>query len=299
MKRWKRPGTALLLVSALIFGACGGSSTDTTTTTGPTETTTATSGDALLDELIAAGTVSVGFVQQLPFSGQSPTGDPEGICPVLTQEIMAGLGVPGMEMSAAEYADMIPGLQSKRWDIAVACLRITPERCDEVIFSDPIEGTSFSFAVEPGNPLGLATIADIAANPDLKVGALTGSTEIQRMIDNGVAEDQIIQFPEVRSAVAGLTAGRVDAALTSTLAFQQLGEPDGYELTDRVEDVPQAPAAVAFRMEDTGLQQLFNEEMDQMKESGRFDELLIEYGFLPEIPKQNNTEDLCAGIENE
>ncbi len=302
----------LIVAFALVLGACGEGGGESTTTAEPTATTEgqpdttapeatttseATSGDPVVDELVAQGYADVGLVQQPPFSGITPEGDPDGLCPTLMSEALAGLGIPRMELVAAEYADMIPGLQSDRWDVAAACLRITPERCAEVIFSDPVNANPFSFAVLPGNPEGLASIADLAANPDLTVGLQTGSSEIQRLLDLGVQQSQIVEFPDVRSSVEGLTAGRVDAALTATIAFMQLGEPEGYELTDTVPDIPLNPSGVAFRSSDVGLRDAFNEQLAALKESGRFVEISEEFGFIPEAVEGADTEALCAGEE--
>lgn len=301
---------ALIVVFGLLLGACGGDGADSTTTSeatattpGDTDTTAAeatttteaTSGDPFVDELIAQGYADVGLVQQPPFSGITPEGDPEGLCPLLLSEALTGLGIPEMEMVAAEYADMIPGLQSDRWDIAGACLRITPERCAEVIFSDPVNANPFAFAVLPGNPEDITSVADLAANPDLTVGLQTGSSEIQRLLDLGVQESQIVEFPDVRSSVEGLTAGRVDSALTARIAFDDLGEPEGYELTDTAPDIPLNPSGIAFRPEDEGLRNAFNEQLAAMKEDGRFVEISEELGFIPEAVEGQSTEALCAG----
>lgn len=313
LKRRERASTrhrysTLIVVLALLLGACGGTGSESTTTTedtatteGQTDTTAqpttteATSGDAFVDELVAQGYADVGLVQQPPFSGITPEGEPEGLCPTLVAEGLAGLEIPQIEMVAAEYADMIPGLQSDRWDIAGACLRITPERCEEVIFSDPVNANPFSFAVPPGNPEGITSVADLAANPDLTVGLQTGSSELQRLLDLGVQESQIVEFPDVRSSVEGLTAGRVDSALTATIAFEDLGEPDGYELTDTAPDIPLNPSGVAFRPEDEGLRDAFNEQLAAMMEDGRFAEISEGLGFIPEAVEGQSTEALCAG----
>ena len=301
-------GLMVVVALALAISACGGAESESTTTAAEATTTTvagtsgeetttteATSGDAFVDELIAQGYVDVGLVQQPPFSGITPEGDPEGLCPTLVSEAMKAIGIPGMEMVAAEYADMIPGLQSDRWDIAGACLRITPERCAEVIFSDPVNANPFAFAVPPGNPAGIASVADLAANPELTVGIQTGSSEIQRLLDLGVQDTQIVEFPDVRSSVEGLVAGRVDAAVTATIAFEELGEPDGYELTDTIPDIPLNPSGVAFRPGDEGLRDAFNTQLAAMKESGQFAEISNGLGFIPEAVEGQSTEALCAG----
>lgn len=295
----------LVVALSLVIGACGdgegatttSSPAEETTTSAANETTTteATSGDAFVDELIAQGYADIGLVQQPPFSGITPEGDPEGLCPTLVAEALTAMGVPEVEMVAAEYADMIPGLQSDRWDIAAACLRITPERCAEVIFSDPVNANPFSFAVLPGNPDGITAVADLVADPDLTVGLQTGSSEIQRLLDLGVQENQIVEFPDVRSSVEGLTAGRVNAALTATIAFDELGEPDGYELTDTAPDIPLNPSGVAFRPSDEGLRDAFNAQLAAMKDSGKFAEISDGLGFIPSAVEGQSTEALCAG----
>ena len=52
---------------------------------------------------------------------------------------------------------------------------ITPERAEEVDFTDPEYQIGGALAVKAGNPLDLHSYEDIAANPDVKVATMAGS----------------------------------------------------------------------------------------------------------------------------
>lgn len=66
-----------------------------------------------------------------------------------------------MEASVVDFGALIPGLQAGQFDMIAAGMFITPERAEQIIFSDPDYCVSNSFAVAEGNPLGISDFQSI------------------------------------------------------------------------------------------------------------------------------------------
>src|SRR5690606_38586281 len=85
------------------------------------------------------------------------------------------------------------------------------ERCAAVAYSEPVLCDAEALAVKKGNPLGFASYADIAANPDAKIGAPGGGTEEKLALEAGVPRDRVIVVPDGQSGIKMLQDGRIDA----------------------------------------------------------------------------------------
>ncbi|MCW2742199.1 MAG: amino acid transporter substrate-binding protein family [Blastococcus sp.] len=243
-----------------------------------------------------AGAVTIGLANQPPYSGVEPGGELVGVAPDVTQTVLGKLGIDEVEGVAAQYGDLIPGLDSGRWDMIGAALNITPERCKQVLFGDPIVVSTSSFAVEPGNPSGLGALEDVATSGD-KLGVLQGSNLVQVAEAAGVPSDAMVEFPDVRSAIDGLGAGRVAAVFNNTTALEDLAaeKSSSFDIVD-ASDAPVDFSSVAFRKADTGLRDAFNEQLGALRDSGDLAKILEKWGFADVAEYEGVTADqVCAG----
>ncbi|HSJ28435.1 MAG TPA: transporter substrate-binding domain-containing protein, partial [Acidimicrobiia bacterium] len=152
----------LLALLALVLAACGGGDgeADTTeTTAGATETTAA--GDDLLSQLRNAGTVRIGIANEVPYGYEDEDGNPTGEAPEVAKAVLANLGIENVEAVVVDFGTLIPGLQAGQFDMIAAGMFITPERAQQIIFSDPDYCVSNAFAVAEGNPLGISDFQSI------------------------------------------------------------------------------------------------------------------------------------------
>lgn len=293
----------LMLVTALV-AACGegdggDDADDETSEEGgddDAEDGEAAGGGDTLEEIQERGFVRVAFANEPPYSeigedGQSIT----GAAVEVPRAVMEKLGVEELDGSVIPYDSMIPGLQARRFDMVTAGLFMTPERCAEVLYSEPDVCGTESFAVAEGNPLGLDSYASLAEN-DAVVGVPGGSVEEEYAQDAGVPDENIQIIPDSRSGIEALQAGRIDAYALPTLSIRDLLEDvDGLEEVGPLEDVPVSCAGAAFHPDDEDLRDAYNEALEELREEGEFAEILESFGFPGDIPQEVTSEELCAG----
>jgi polar amino acid transport system substrate-binding protein len=238
--------------------------------------------------------VRVGIVDSLYYSGLDQSGNATGVCPDLVNAVFRANGEPEPEyIVAAAYSDLISGLQADRWDMVGACLQLTPERCEQVAFTDPLETESFAFAVNAGNPKNLTTLQQFAEDPSLRLGILRGSVMVDRAKAAGVQESSMVLFQNVRDALDGVNAGRADAMLTGRLALH--GIEVGEQEVVNVSDITLNPAGAAVMPDDTELLEEFNAGLQKIKDSGEFVEITEKYGLDPSLTIDKTAEAVCAG----
>lgn len=290
---------ALMLAVSFVVAACGGEGSPSTTNAALTTTvpddgsTSVVPTDGLTDEEVAETVLRIGIVDAIPYSYIDPqTNKAAGICPEIIDAALEARGFPPAEyLSVTAYADVISGLQAERWDMIGACLQITPERCETILFTEPLEQEIWTFAVPPGNPKNLTALADFVANEELLLGAPRGNVGVTQAINAGVPEDRIVLFNNYRDGLDGVLADRVDAAYGGRLGFVGI-EISGLDVINVV-DAPRNPAGGGFRHEDTDLAEAFNEGLELIKADGTFARITLEYGLDPETSTEKTMEQAC------
>lgn len=250
------------------------------------------------------GTIRIGFANEAPYGFATAAGEVTGEAPTVARAVLAELGIEEIDPVVVPFGNLIPGLESGRFDIIAAGMFINPDRCEQILFSDPDYCVPQAFAVEAGNPLGIMSFDDIAANPDITVGIPTGAVEEQYALDAGASQDQIVNFDAIQDAGDALAAGRVDAIAATSLAIQaeleRLGD-DGLEATPGFDVIIDGKPAsgcggYGFRKDDQELRDAFNDVLISMKEGGEIRPLVEEFGFDDEVDaaEGRTAEELCT-----
>ncbi|WP_433498059.1 ectoine/hydroxyectoine ABC transporter substrate-binding protein EhuB [Sphaerimonospora sp. CA-214678] len=273
---------------------------------GSATSATAETGADPLARFREAGTIKVGVANEQPYGYRDKSGNLTGEAPEVARAIFKSLGIDNLEAQIVDsFGSLIPGLQSKQYDIIAAGMFITPERCRQIAFSNPDYAAANAFLVAEGNPKSIMSFEDVAKG-DAKIGVLEGAVEKGYAESSGVAGDQIKVFPNQNAAFKGILAGRVDAiALTAvslrwTLQQQYADEP--LEVTESfvpvVDGKEQTGAGgFGFRKEDTALREAFNAELKKLQEAGGVLPLIEKFGFsATEVDKaaQLTADQLCA-----
>ena len=263
---------------------------------------------ALLSGVFAQGTlerareqgfVRVGFANEVPYAYANPDGTLTGEAVEVARVILQRLGIPEMDGVLTEFGSLIPGLQARRFDIITAGMYVVPVRCEQVAFADPEYRIGEGLVVAEGNPLNLNSYADIAADPDVRVGTGNGWFEYDFMVEVGVSEDQISIFRDAASGMAGIQSGRIDAFTGTSLTMRNAADrTNGVEFVEEFEqpDVEGTPSygAAAFRQADQDFVDAYNAELAKLKESGELAEIIGEFGFGPtELPGDVTAAQLC------
>ncbi|MDT9726553.1 ectoine/hydroxyectoine ABC transporter substrate-binding protein EhuB [Xylanibacillus composti] len=258
-----------------------------------------------LAEAQAAGVISVGFANEKPYAYLDEDNQLRGEAPDIARAVLAELGIDEIDSQLLEFGQLIGGLNASRYDIITAGMYVNPDRCAQVIFAEPEYRMGEAMAVKAGNPKDIRSYEDVAANPDVKIAVMTGAIEIQYLKDAGAADNQIVEVPDQPTAISALQSGQVDGVTMTYMSLMNMLESAGDDNLERVEDFEQPKdedgneiwgyGAAAFRPADTDLRDAYNEGLQQLKESGKLLEILLDNGFAEEhLPGDITTAELCG-----
>lgn len=296
-----------LTAASVVLAACGDDDGDETVESADgTEST----GSGTLAEAQESGSMTIGFANEIPYGFEGPDGEPTGQAPEVAKAVLAELGIDDVNGQVVEFTSLIPALNAGRFDMIAAGMFITPERAEQVLFSDPDYCGTTAFGVAAGNPYDISTFEDIAANPEIRLGVLGGAVEEGYALDSGVPEEQIQRFSTTPGLFDGLAAGRIDAAVLTAITVRQqiedLGNPN-LEATEGFVPVIDGEEQLgcggyAFRQEDEELRDAFNEVLVEMRENDEILPIIEEFGFTSaetDAAKGVTVDDLTGGGEDE
>ena len=261
------------------------------------------SDETTLDRVKREGVVIVGFANEQPYAYQNADGELTGSSVEIARRIMENLGVTEMDGVLTDFASLIPGLQAERFDMVTAGMFITPDRAsaDHIQFANPEYTIGEAIAVETGNPLELHSYEDVAENEEAVIAVPSGTVEYNYLLEVGVPDDRIVTVPDMPSALAALQAGRADAITATGPSLQSIIDTAADDSIERVMDFTQPVidgeevinyGATVFRDAGQSFVESFNEELNQLKESGELLEIIEEFGFTEEdLPGDATVED--------
>jgi polar amino acid transport system substrate-binding protein len=236
-------------------------------------------GSGLLAQLREKKTARVAFAAQPPYSELKPDGSLSGIAPIVSQTIMQRLGVPQLEGITVTYAEIIPGLMAGRWDFIAACLAITPVRCKQVLYADPIVFDPAVVAYLPSETSDVPNNVEAIGKTGLKTGTIAGLYAL-RQVQRAIGSNLTI-FPDNAALIDGLINKRVQVALCSLTGFKliQTMRTTQFKVSEPLTDILIAGSGPAFRPADTDLYSAFQVEMRKMRQSGEIAALNEQFGF--------------------
>jgi polar amino acid transport system substrate-binding protein len=254
-----------------------------------------------LARIRAAGSVRVGFPNQVPYAYADESGALTGADAEVARLVFARMGIKTMDGVLTEFAALIPGLRANRFDTVLAMF-VTPARCAQVAFSEPIYAIGQGMVVKTGNPAGITGYDDFAHKP-LRLAVMAGAAQSGYAKALGIPEDRVVAFPDGPSAMAAVSAGRADAFGISDLPARRLlataGASSGLQLVPGFPDpvIDGRPArgydAFAFRPADTSLRDAFNAALTELKDTPQFLAAMAPFGFTQANLPDRTTQALC------
>jgi polar amino acid transport system substrate-binding protein len=240
----------------------------------------------LVASMKKAGCAKAALVDAPPYSTITADGGAGGYVPSVAQNVLKTLGVPRLCPKAATYDDMIPGLRSGTYDVLPGGLNITPDRCEEVAFSEPVTVQHEALAFLHGKSRDVTTYAGIAAHADYKLAVLRRSGEEEFAKKNGVRPAQLVH---VRDTEAGIEAVQKGTVTAFGAAQFTLGKAADETMDVRVDkSSPVSMIGVAFRKRDAKTRDAFDAALKGMRASGALGDLYSRYGF----PNPDDLKDL-------
>ena len=198
----------LALGGGLLGAKIGGGSSDSASS----------SSSSFIDGIVARGELRVGVAEAPPLTGVQPDGTLGGANVIPLQNLAKELGVKFTPV-AAEWKDIVAGLQAGRYDFA-ANLDATTKRSLSIMFTNPVYQYQGVFVVPADAPY--STAADLLSS-GVEIGTAQGSAPEAALIALGA---KVQSTDTYQNAVSAMTAGRSGAVFTDSPTAVGMAQAD-------------------------------------------------------------------------
>ncbi|MBB3610832.1 transporter substrate-binding domain-containing protein [Rhizobium sp. BK602] len=198
------------------------------------------SADTLAD-VISNGKLRVGvLLDAAPWGYKGQDGKDTGLDVELARMMAKDLNAE-LEIVPLTGPSRIPSLLADKIDVLIAAAGATPERAQQVMFSQPYAAVSLGVFGAPGAPL--ANVADLAGK---QIAVAKGSTLDTWLTDNAPGA-QLVRFEDTPSAISAFLAGQAqyfaeNSAIAAKVMEDNPGKPVSLAFLIR-----QSPAHVAVK----------------------------------------------------
>lgn len=283
-------GIIFIALLSVVLAACGGNNDG--------------DGEDRIAKLKEKGEITVGFANEKPYAYEED-GELKGVAVDMATEILNDLGIEEVKGELADFDQLISGLNAKKYDIVTASMAIQPKRCENVAFGEPEVMYGEGLIVQKGNPLNLFSYEDIADNEDATVAIMSGATEVGFVKEKGVDDSQIQEVADIPATFSAVESGRADATTGTEMTIKMALESSGNDDLEFVEEFEQPAVegnpsygAAAFRTDDDALREAYNEKLNEIKASDKYDEIL-QANYFSEVANgvdsDITTEMVCSG----
>ncbi|KAA0911868.1 ectoine/hydroxyectoine ABC transporter substrate-binding protein EhuB [Pusillimonas sp. ANT_WB101] len=256
-----------------------------------------------LKEIQDRGTVRIAVANEIPYGYMDMSGKAKGAGPEVAQHIMDELGIKKVEWITTNFGSLIPGLRANRFDMVAAEMAILPQRCKEVLFSEPDTSYGEGLLVAKGNPDDIHTFESFAKN-DKKIAIMAGADQLEMLQELGVSEDRMVTIASNADAISTVATGRASAYAATSLTVSELAKKSdkvepAADFTDPV--IGGKPArswgGFTFNQGSEDFRDAVNGELKKFKQTPEWKKILETYGFSEADAKESfsmTTEQLCA-----
>ncbi len=283
MNKFRR--TTLLAIAALVAGGVS-----------------AQAGAATLKQIKDRGVVRIAVANEIPYGYMDMDGTAKGPGPDAAKHIMKQLGIKKIEWVTTNFGSLIPGLGANRFDMVAAEMAILPQRCKEVLFSEPNSSYGEGLLVAKGNPDNVHTYEDFAKS-DKKIAIMAGADQLEMLQALGVPGDRMVTISNNADAISTVSTGRASAYAATSLTVDQLAsKSDKVEIAKNFKDpvIDGKPArswgGFTFSKDSEDFRNAVNKELAKYKKTPEWEKMLTSYGFSPTDAKESfsmTTEKLC------
>ena len=199
--------SAAMLLTVLT--GCGSSETaapqEPLATEAQAEEQPAAEATTLLEQIKAKGKLVVGTeAQYAPYEFKDLDANFVGCDMWLAQQIADSLGVE-LEVVDMAFDGIIPAVQSGQVDLGIAAFTNTPERAEEIDFSDLYETSAQLLIVKAGNADTYSTKESLVG---LKVGAQKGTIQSQ-LIQSALPESELFELEKYPALALEVQNGNI------------------------------------------------------------------------------------------
>lgn len=160
----------------------------------------------------AGKTFTVGFANEKPYSYSAASGKVEGLDPSLLRACASAIGAKDFKFVQVDFGGLVPGLQSRRFDVINGGVLYKEERQKVADATSPTYSFRTAAMVEKGNPLNLNNLDDLKAVKG-NVGGTQGTIEYQTVADDPAMKGRTKGYETGQSAYSDLENGRLIAVI--------------------------------------------------------------------------------------
>ena len=191
------------------------------------------------------------------------------------------------EITAQDWDGIIPGLKAGKYDAIVAAMSVTPEREQQVSFTEPYFSNTLVFLAKKDSSFDPSNSSDINANSI----AAQRSTISSQWFEKAYPDADMKLYDTLSNAFLDLGSNRVDAMVSDKLpALEWLGSTSGSQYGLKGEEIDiNDNFAIAVRPGDE-LQAKINQALANIKANGTYDDINNKYFAVPETSTTTVTE---------
>ena len=252
-----------------------------------------------------SGTLRVAVANEIPYGYMDLNGKAKGVGPDVATHLAKALGIKTIKWTTTSFGSLIPGLQADRYDMVAAEMAILPERCKQVLYSEPDSSYGEGLLVAKGNPKRLHDFESFAKSGH-KVAVMAGADQLEMLQTLKVPAAQIVTIANNADAISTVATGRADGYAATSLTVGQLaGKGRGkVEAAQDFKDpvIDGAPVrswgGFAFARNSESLRDAVNEELAKFKKTDAWKKILHDYGFSEQDAAESferTTAQLCKG----
>ena len=275
-QRFSKPTLAVAAFLALV-GCSNGQdkgAESTNSDANNTAETTEKKADATEDNVLRIGTEGA----YAPFNYTNADGTLGGFDIEIANAICADMQVT-CEIMAQDWDGIIPGLKAGKYDAIVAAMSVTPERAQQVAFTDPYFSNALVFLAKKDSRFDPSNSSDI----DSHSIAAQRSTISSQWLEKAYPKADIKLYDTLSNAFLDLGSGRVDAMISDKLpAIEWLSSPSGSNYVLKGDEIDiNDNFAIAVRPNDEALQAKINTSLSNIKANGTYDKINQKYFAVP------------------
>lgn len=205
-----------------------------------------------------------------PFEYVGDNGEFTGFDIELMEEVAARMDRQ-LEWQDIAFDGLIGALQTDKIDAIIAAMSATPEREEEVDFTDPYFIGADAIIVAEGSGITINSNEDMEGHV---VGVQTGTIQ-EEWIDENI-EAEVMRYERAEQAIMDLQAGRIDIVAMDYYAAHAFIEQGGIELALKTEFAGEH-MAIAVNEGNTELRDELDQIIDELQEEGFIEDLALEY----------------------
>jgi len=242
-------------------------------------------GDGSYDRAVKDG-VTLGISPIPPYVIVDPTTNQvSGVDSDIVNAALDWAGISKRKYEIITVEARVPSLQSKRIDIVVTNIHVTPDRVKVIDFSGPAWWYGPTIVVQKGNPLNIKSFDDLKGK---QVGVQGGTAQDEYARHIGA---EVVPFPSPVEEFSSIVTGRVPILLEDDELYDHYKKDNPTAPIETVANlkIPNelvlkygyGYARYGFRKDDCSLRAAFTQGLAEIRGNHTVEKILVKYGLDP------------------